>query len=125
MKEKDREQGGALIYKDSRGTVNHSLGLVLVKASSQPLMGLLSQLPNPPLQSPRVHVLPPEHKEAAFGKKHLLPQAPQLLVVVISVSQPLLAGLTLASQLPKPATQEPKTHVPPAQEAEAWGKAHL
>jgi hypothetical protein len=53
------------------------------------------------------------------GAEHSTPQAPQLVTVVVLVSQPLEAT---ASQLPKPVLHVPRTHAPDAQEALALAK---
>lgn len=81
---------------------------------SQPLFGLLSQLPNPALQlgtqAPEVQAVPP------LALVQLTPQVPQFEVVVVLVSQPLLA---LASQLPQPALQ-PGVQSPLVQAMVPW-----
>ncbi len=52
----------------------------------------------------------------------LLPQAPQCVLVLIGVSQPLAA---LLSQLPKPAAQLDTVHWPPAQPAVALDREQV
>jgi hypothetical protein len=63
---------------------------------SQPLLGRLSQLPKPELQL-GVHV-PLGQVVVPFGFVQVVPQVPQLAVVLSDASQPLD---TCASQLPK------------------------
>jgi hypothetical protein len=67
----------------------------------------------PSAQAPAVHAAP------ALAKEHERPQAPQLSVVVVGVSQPL-AGFM--SQSAKPALQAPIAHAPIAQVAAALAK---
>jgi hypothetical protein len=71
---------------------------VFVRLVSQPLFLLLSQLPKPPLQM-GVHA-PAAHEVVPLVFVQIVPQAPQLVVLVwVLVSQPLF---TFASQLAKP-----------------------
>ena len=50
-----------------------------------------------------------------------MPQAPQLVFVVVAVSQPLA---TMPSQLAQPASQVPMPQTPAAHDAVAWGMLH-
>jgi hypothetical protein len=69
---------------------------------SQPFVALASQLPNPVLHVPSVHV-PETHDAFAFARLHTAPQAPQLVrLVFVFVSQPLPGR---PSQSPRPALQ--------------------
>lgn len=75
---------------------------------SHPLAALLSQFPNPELQT-GAHA-PPEQLVVPFTFVQPFPQTPQSVIVVfVFVSQPFPA---LASQLPKPALQVPSVHTP-------------
>jgi len=79
---------------------------------SQPLATLPSQLSQPALQEAMPQV-EPEQDEVALAAKQALPQAPQLVtLVVVSISQPLAA---LPSQLAQPALQDPIPHTAPEQ----------
>jgi hypothetical protein len=80
--------------------VPQSVRLELVFVS-QPLAGLLSQLPKPALQVPSVQV-PATHVSDAFARLQTTEQPPQSLRVLMFLSQPL-AGFP--SQLAKPAEQ--------------------
>jgi hypothetical protein len=71
--------------------------------TSQPLLEVPSQLPNPALHVPSAQV-PDAHDSDAFAKSHTAPQTPQLESVVRLVSQPFVA---LPSQLPKFALHVP------------------
>jgi hypothetical protein len=56
---------------------------------SQPLVASLSQSPKPALQAIRVQ-LPDEHVVAALACTHAVLQPPQLTLVFVGVSQPLV-----------------------------------
>jgi hypothetical protein len=56
------------------------------------------------------------HDAVAFGSEQVVPQAPQLVVVLRAASQPLLA---LKSQSPNPPLQAPMVHTPLTQLAPA------
>src|SRR5262249_18270351 len=86
------------------------LATVVFRFASQPLDGSLSQLPKPALHVPSVHT-PPGQVSVAFARLHTAPQPPQLLRVVVLVSQPF-AGFP--SQLAKPAAHTGR-HVPAGQ----------
>jgi hypothetical protein len=90
-----------------------TLALVLV---SHPLAGLLSQLPQPVLQAPRVQT-PVEHDSAAFGRSHSTPHPPQSVNDLSEVSQPFAA---LLSQLPNP-DRHVGVQTPPVHEVEPLG----
>lgn len=92
--------------------------LVLVSATSHPLLATKSQSPNPPLQVPRVQ-LPVAQDSPALARSHAVLQAPQCVSVLSWVSQPLAA---LPSQFPYPALQVPSKHVPVLQLAVAFGR---
>jgi hypothetical protein len=69
---------------------------------SQPLAALPSQSAKPALQAP-ITQRPAEHAGVALAAAQVVPQAPQLVAVLVrAVSQPLAL---LPSQLPKPALQ--------------------
>ncbi len=73
------------------------LVLVAVRLVSQPLAGLLSQLPKPAMHVPSAHD-PDAHVAVALAKTQRWPHAPQWLTSLAKVtSQPLV---TLPSQLP-------------------------
>jgi hypothetical protein len=93
---------------------------VLLSEASQPLALCPSQLPKPVLhvemaQAPELQLL------LAFGNEQTVPHAPQWLVVLSCVSQPLVL---CPSQLPQPLLQVPRVHTLLTQEAEAWAKEH-
>jgi hypothetical protein len=83
---------------------------VVFRFVSQPLDGSLSQFPKPAVHVPSVHT-PPGQVSVAFARLHTAPQPPQLLRVVVLVSQPF-AGFP--SQLAKPAAHTGR-HVPAGQ----------
>lgn len=92
----------------------------MLRLISQPLVTLLSQLPNPELHA--MAQAPPLHDAVPFVPLHTVPHAPQLLVLVlVLVSQPLLA---LPSQLPNPVLQELNAHEPVAHEVVALVRLH-
>jgi hypothetical protein len=68
---------------------------------SQPLLSMPSQLANGGLQPVSVHV-PVAHDAVPLVREQGTPQPPQLLLVVVDVSQPLLGS---PSQLWKPELQ--------------------
>lgn len=86
----------------------------VVVGVSQPLMSLLSQLPQFALQAP-THV-PESHVAVALGREHETPQAPQLVSVSKRCSQPSLGSLLQSS---KPWLQEAIRHAPVEQVAVA------
>jgi hypothetical protein len=87
---------------------------------SQPFVALPSQLPNPALQT-GAHT-PLEQEVVPFTFVQTLPQAPQLvMVVLVLVSQPFVA---IASQLPKPALQVPSVQTPDGQVSLALARLH-
>ncbi len=94
----------------ARPHVPHDV-LVAVRLVSQPLAGLLSQLPKPALHAPIAQV--PEAQVAdALANTHGRPHAPQWLASLAKFTSQPLAGLL--SQLPKPALHAIETHAPPA-----------
>jgi hypothetical protein len=99
----------------------HALQLVvLVRGASQPVLARRSQSPKPPLQAPSAQV-PVAQLSPAFARLQVAPHAPQSVVELSGVSQPLAA---LRSQLPKPALQVPSVQVPPPQLAAALARLH-
>src|SRR5438045_3572886 len=78
------------------------LASVALRSVSQPLATLLSQLPKPALQA--IWQAPATQLAAPFAVEQALPQAPQLVtLVLVLVSQPLV---TSPSQSPNPAVHE-------------------
>ena len=75
--------------------------LVVPSVVSQPLPGLLSQLPKPVVQVPSVHV-PVLQLALALAREHPTLQSPQSVFVVTLRSQPLSG---LPSQLLNPVLQ--------------------
>ena len=65
--------------------------LSVVSGASQPSPGPLLQLPKPGSHAPSVQ-LPLPHASAAFARLQLTPHPPQLVSVVVGVSQPLLGS---------------------------------
>jgi hypothetical protein len=84
---------------------------VVLRFVSHPVDGSASQLPNPVVQVPSVHV-PVAQLSLAFARSQTTLQPPQFVSVVTDLSQPLLE---LPSQLAKPTaqvgTQAPPEHV--------------
>jgi hypothetical protein len=106
------------------------LPVLLVVLVSQPLAGLLSQLPQPGTQVPTSHVPAPPaspaafgtHVAVAFGRLHALPHEPQLFVSLpMLVSQPV-CGLPL--QLAYPGLQDPMPQTPFTQLGVSWYSKH-
>jgi len=91
---------------------------VLVRGASQPVLARRSQSPKPPLQAPSAQV-PVLQLSPAFARSHVAPHAPQFVVELSGVSQPLAA---FRSQLPKPALQVPSVQVPLPQLAVALAR---
>ena len=89
---------------------------VVVRSASQPLVALPSQLPNPVLQVPMVHVDDTHGVAAALVRVgQTVSQPPQLLaLLVVLISQPSVRLLTLQSA--KPTLQVP-VQLPPEQAA--------
>jgi hypothetical protein len=86
--------------------------------ASQPLAGLLSQLPKPALQE--IAQLPPEQLAVPFTVLHALPQPPQCRTLLVTfVSQPFAA---LPSQSPVPGLQPVQPQLPPTQLAVPLGQ---
>jgi hypothetical protein len=93
--------------------------VVVLRLRSQPLPALLSQLPKPVLQA--MEQVPPVQDAVPLVLEQALPHAPQWATVfVVLVSHPLLAVL---SQLPKPALQVPRVHVPVEQDSAAFARS--
>src|SRR5690349_6575935 len=82
--------------------------LLVLSGASQPLAGLLSQLPRPALQAPSVHC-PPGHDSLALARSQTTPQPPQFAVVSSGVSHPLFG---LPSQSPKPGLHDVSVQLP-------------
>jgi hypothetical protein len=95
--------------------------VVVVMSVSQPLVLLLSQFPKPLLQLPILHC-PETQAGSAFARTHVFEQLPQLVVVVMLVSQPLVL---LLSQLSKPLLQVLILHWPPEHTRTASGSEHV
>jgi hypothetical protein len=119
-------QADALHVVDALGREAHPLPHVeqceglLVVLVSQPFAGFPSQLPKPPLQL-WTWQLPPPHVATPFATAHALPHAPQWVVLLSAVSQPLAM---LPSQLPKPVVQPASAHIPALQDALPLAKEH-
>lgn len=88
---------------------------------SQPFAGSPSQLPQPALHVPSVHV-PVAQDSLAFGRLHGTPQPPQLESVLKDVSQPF-AGRP--SQFAHPASQAVTAHDPVAHDSVAFERLQL
>jgi hypothetical protein len=87
---------------------------------SQPFVALPSQLPKPVLQLATAQA-PEVHAGTAFVRLHTVPQAPQLLtLLVVFTSQPS-AGLLLQSRKPVLQVNE---HAPPLHVGAALAKEH-
>jgi hypothetical protein len=82
--------------------------LTVLRGVSQPLTTLPSQLPKPLLHA--IWQVEPTHDGVPFVPLHTLPQAPQLVgLVVVFVSHPFPA---LPSQSPRPGPHEEQPHAP-------------
>lgn len=96
-----------------QGLLHAPQWLVLVLTLVSHESGFMSQSANPTLHDARVHA-PPVHAAVPFMTMHALPHAPQLLVVLIAVSQPLRAPSAVAlSQSANPVLHAVHTHLPP------------
>jgi hypothetical protein len=85
--------------------------LVEVNAVSQPSPSSPLQSPQPGSQVPTWHIPAAEHVfTMTWGSAHTTPQSPQLVIVVVLVSQPSAADML---QSPKPGSQVVVTQVPP------------
>lgn len=85
------------------------------RSISQPLAGRRSQSAKPVLHAPTVQA-PAVHEAVALASAQVLPQAPQLAVVVVGVSQP---SVFERLQSAKPAVQAPIAQAPAVHAAAA------
>lgn len=92
--------------------------LAVVRSASQPLLGLPSQSPKPPVQAGAHTLLLALHEVVPWEFEHTSPQAEQFVGVPSGVSQPFAV---LPSQLAKPALQLANVHVPVLHDAVAFG----
>jgi len=99
-------------------TVPHALhaAAAVVVAVSQPLPLRPSQSPKPVSQDVTAHV-PVSQLDAPCGFVHGFPHPPQLVAVVVGVSQPFV---TLVSQLAKPGLHEVRSHASPLHFVVPW-----
>lgn len=88
---------------------------------SQPLKLSPSQFAQPGLHETTSHE-PDAQEEVAFGRVHVMPHAPQLLVVFSGVSQPLAS---MPSQFDQPTLQVPSVQMPELQDAPALAREQL
>jgi hypothetical protein len=88
---------------------------------SQPLPSRPSQLPQPASHE-RIWQLPLPQVAVAFAREQVVPHAPQLVSVVVDVSQPLLS---MPSQLAKPVLQLAIPQTPVSQVAAAFAREQL
>src|SRR5947207_557600 len=95
------------------------LAVLLVRSVSQPSAVWLLQSPKPGRQELILHA-PVVHTLVACGRLQVLPQAPQLAVLLVrSVSQPSAVWLL---QSPKPGRQELTLHAPVVHTLVACGR---
>lgn len=92
-----------------------------LSAVSQPLAALPSQSPKPELQAMRAQ-LPDEQVVVALACAHATLQPPQLLLVLVCVSQPFAA---LPSQLAKPVLHAVIAQLPVEHDAVALTRVQL
>jgi hypothetical protein len=95
--------------------------LAVVRSASQPLLGLPSQSPKPPVQTGAQTLLLALQDVVPCEFEHTSPHAEQFVDVPSGVSQPFAV---LPSQLAKPALQLANVQVPLAHDAVAFGSEH-
>jgi hypothetical protein len=87
--------------------------------TSQPLDGTTSQSAHPVVQEATTQI-PEEHADEAFGSVHTLPQVPQFVLLVCTLtSQPSVATLL---QFANPASQLATEHTPTTHDSVALGR---
>jgi hypothetical protein len=92
--------------------------LAVVRSASQPLLGLPSQSPKPPLHEGAHTLLVALHEVVPCEFEHTSPQAEQFVGVPSGVSQPFAV---LPSQLAKPAAHPTNAQLPVEHDAVAFG----